>query len=36
MMGELHVADVRNQVMLSLYADFEDFSVYKPQPRHER
>src|SRR6266851_9239278 len=28
-MGELQVADVRSQVMLSLYADFED-NVFKP------
>lgn len=34
-MGELQVADVRNQVMLSLYTDFENFSVFKPHPRHE-
>jgi NAD(P)H-dependent FMN reductase len=34
-MGELQVADVRNQVMLSLFTDFEDFSVFKPDPRHE-
>lgn len=34
-MGELQVADVRNQVMLSLYADFEDMSIFKPQPYQE-
>ena len=34
-MGELQVADARNQVALSLYADFENFSVFKPHPRHE-
>jgi NAD(P)H-dependent FMN reductase len=34
-MGELQVADVRNQVMLSLYTDFENFSEFKPHPRHE-
>jgi NAD(P)H-dependent FMN reductase len=34
-MGELQVADVRNQVMLSLYTDFENFSIFKPHPRHE-
>ncbi len=34
-MGELQVADVRSQVMLSLYADFED-NVFKPHPRHEK
>jgi NAD(P)H-dependent FMN reductase len=35
-MGELQVADVRNQVMLSLHTDFEDFSVFKPDPRHQQ
>ncbi|MGH7943359.1 MAG: NADPH-dependent FMN reductase [Limisphaerales bacterium] len=35
-MGELQVADVRAQVALSLYTDFEDFSVFKPDPRHEK
>jgi NAD(P)H-dependent FMN reductase len=34
-MGELQVADVRGQVALSLYTDFENFSVFKPAPRHE-
>lgn len=34
-MGELQVADVRNQVMLSLFTDFENFSVFKPAARHE-
>ena len=29
-MAELHVADVRAQVLLSLFADFENFSVFKP------
>lgn len=33
-MGELMVADVRAQVMLSLYTDFENFSTFKPDPRH--
>jgi NAD(P)H-dependent FMN reductase len=35
-MAELQVATVRNQVMLSLFTDFEDFSVFKPHPRHEK
>jgi NAD(P)H-dependent FMN reductase len=35
-MGELQIADVRNQVMLSLFADFENFTVFKPHPRHEK
>src|SRR5688500_101759 len=34
-MGELMVADVRAQVMLSLFTDFENFSSFKPDPRHE-
>lgn len=35
-MGELQVADVRNQVALSLFTDFENFSVFKPQPSKEK
>lgn len=34
-MGELQVADVRAQVMLSLFTDFENFSEFKPHQRHE-
>ncbi|OGB24515.1 MAG: NADPH-dependent FMN reductase [Burkholderiales bacterium RIFCSPLOWO2_02_FULL_57_36] len=34
-MGELQVADVRAQVMLSLFTDFENFSTFKPVQRHE-
>ena len=34
-MAEVQVATVRNQVMLSLFTDFENFSVFKPSPRHE-
>lgn len=33
-MGELQVADVRSQVMLSLYSDFESFKDFKPA-RHQ-
>lgn len=29
--GELQLADVRSQVQLSLYQDFENFSAFKPQ-----
>jgi len=29
-MAELHVADVRSQVLLSLFTDFENFSTFKP------
>jgi NAD(P)H-dependent FMN reductase len=35
-MGELMVADVRAQVMLSLFTDFENFSVFKPALMHEK
>jgi NAD(P)H-dependent FMN reductase len=35
-MGELMVADVRAQVALSLFTDFESFSVFKPAPHHEK
>jgi NAD(P)H-dependent FMN reductase len=34
-MGELQVADVRAQVALSLFTDFENFSSFKPGPQHE-
>ncbi|MFF5229391.1 NADPH-dependent FMN reductase [Dactylosporangium sp. NPDC000521] len=34
-MGELQVADVRAQVALSLFTDFENFSTFKPGPQHE-
>jgi NAD(P)H-dependent FMN reductase len=33
--GELKMADVRTQVGLSLYTDFENFSVFKPNPLHQ-
>jgi len=35
-MGELQVADVKAQVGLSLFNDFEDFSVFKPAPQQEK
>ncbi len=35
-MGELLVADVRAQVALSLGTDFENYSTFKPDPKHER
>ncbi len=35
-MGELQVADVRAQVILSLFTDFENFSVFKPAAMHEK
>jgi NAD(P)H-dependent FMN reductase len=34
-MGNLMVADVTRQVMLSLFTDFENMSVFRPAPRHE-
>jgi NAD(P)H-dependent FMN reductase len=34
-LGELKVADVRAQVALSLFTDFEQFTVFKPQPGQE-
>jgi NAD(P)H-dependent FMN reductase len=33
--SELQIAHVRNQVMLSLFTDFENFSQFKPHPRNE-
>jgi NAD(P)H-dependent FMN reductase len=35
-MAEVQVATVRNQVLLSLFTDFENFSVFKPAVRHEK
>jgi hypothetical protein len=35
-MAEVQIATVRNQVLLSLFTDFENFSVFKPDPRHEK
>ncbi|PLR98823.1 NADPH-dependent FMN reductase [Bacillus sp. T33-2] len=34
-MAELQVADVRQQVSLSLFTDFENFSEFKPAEHHE-
>ena len=34
-MAELQVADVRAQVMLSLFTDFENYSTFKPAAHHE-
>jgi hypothetical protein len=33
-MGELMVADVRAQVMLSLFTDFEKMTTFKPAEMH--
>lgn len=35
-MGELQIADVRAQVMLSLFTDFENMTTFKPDPKHEK
>jgi NAD(P)H-dependent FMN reductase len=35
-MAEMQVATVRAQVQLSLFTDFEDFSVFKPAPYQEK
>jgi NAD(P)H-dependent FMN reductase len=35
-MGELMIADVRAQVMLSLATDFENYRVFKPNPAHQK
>jgi NAD(P)H-dependent FMN reductase len=35
-MAELQVADVRAQVALSLFTDFENFSTFTPAPHHEQ
>jgi NAD(P)H-dependent FMN reductase len=34
-MAELQIADVRAQVMLSLFTDFENFTTFKPDPRRD-
>jgi hypothetical protein len=33
--GRVHIATVRNQVLLSMFTDFENFSVFKPAPSSE-
>lgn len=35
-MAEVQVATVRNQVVLSLSHDFENYKVFKPEARHEK
>jgi NAD(P)H-dependent FMN reductase len=35
-MGEIMVADVRQQVQLMLATDFEDYTRFKPNPSHEK
>ena len=34
-MGELQIADVRAQVLLSLFTDFENFQAFKPAGMHQ-
>lgn len=34
--GEVQIADVRGQVMLSLFTDFENFTIFKPAQMHEK
>ena len=36
LLGEVQIADVRNQVMLSLHDDFEKYTTFKPRPHHEK
>jgi NAD(P)H-dependent FMN reductase len=35
-LAEVQMATVRNQVLLSMFTDFENFSVFKPAPQHEK
>jgi NAD(P)H-dependent FMN reductase len=35
-LSEVQIATVRNQVLLSLFTDFENFSIFKPDARHEK
>jgi NAD(P)H-dependent FMN reductase len=35
-MAELQIADVRAQVMLSLYTDFENMTTFRPAAHHEQ
>src|SRR5882724_7336182 len=35
-LAEVQIATVRNQVLLSMFTDFENFSVFKPAPQHEK
>jgi len=35
-LAEVQMATVRNQVLLSMYTDFENFSVFKPGPQQEK
>ena len=35
-MGEIKIADVRAQVSLSLFTDFENFTIFKPHEKHDK
>jgi NAD(P)H-dependent FMN reductase len=35
-LAEVQIATVRNQVLLSIFTDFENFSIFKPNARHEQ
>jgi NAD(P)H-dependent FMN reductase len=35
-MSELQVATIRSQVALSMHTDFENFTTFRPEARHER
>src|SRR3989475_8626637 len=35
-MGEIKIADVRAQVALSLFTDFENFTTFKPREQHDK
>ena len=35
-MGEIQVADVRAQVALSMFTDFENFTTFKPHEHHDK
>ena len=36
MLAEMQIATVRNQVSLSMFTDFENFSAFKPASQHEK
>jgi hypothetical protein len=35
-MGEIKIADVRAQVALSMWTDFENFTTFKPHEQHDK
>jgi hypothetical protein len=35
-MGEIKSADVRAQVALSMFTDFENFTTFKPHEHHDK